>query len=353
MTPVANGVFPQFGARLEPEFLFRGHLRSSYVRVTYFELGQCAWDWHAWSDVKSVRAWIHNRKWAKTARVWGREHAGSSEDHAYWLAVEPVMEWVNLKVSGDRRIWPLSWFLMSLPEEFVPVDYALSIGCGPGNLEREVMRHGSASRITGIDVSAKSLEIAATLAREAGYAKQIEYRLSDAESWLRDLENEPDIGLIFFHASLHHIERLEPVLSLCAERLREGKPGLLYVDEYIGPSRDEWNPGHLGYAAALFERVPSEFRVGRKLVPPVAYDDPTEMVRSSEIEAVLRETFEITVYRPYFGNVVMPLVSGIDTAGRQDPRIQTLLNEAMDLEDYLAERRLIEPLYAVFVAQAR
>ncbi len=300
----------------------------------------------------SLKAWIQKRKWAKTAKVWGQEHAGSSEDHAYWLGIEPVMEWVNLKVSGDRRIWPLSWFLMNLPEKVVPVDYALSIGCGPGNLEREVMRHGSASHITGIDVSPQSLEIARRLATEAGYAPQIEYRLSDAESWIQDLEQEPDIDLIFFHASLHHIERLEPVLSLCAQLLRHGKPGLMYVDEYIGPSRDEWNRGHLGYAAALFERVPPEFRIAKELAPPVAYDDPTEMVRSSEIEARLREIFEITAYRPYFGNVVMPLVSGIRSAGLQNPGIQALLNQAMDLEDYLAERRLIEPLYAVFVAQA-
>ncbi len=48
----------------------------------------------------------------------------------------------------------------------------------------------------------------------------------------------------------------------------------------------------------------------------------------------------------------MPLVSGIRSAGLQNPGIQALLNQAMDLEDYLAERRLIEPLYAVFVAQA-
>ena len=90
-----------------------------------------------------------------------------------------------------------------------------------------------------------------------------------------------------------------------------------------------------------------------ELGPPVAYDDPTEMIRSSEIETVLRETFEITEYRPYFGNVVMPLVSGIRSGALQDDRIQALLTEAMELEDSLAARGLIQPLYAVFVGRAR
>ena len=303
--------------------------------------------------MKSLRAWIRNRRWAKTAELWGREHSGSSEGYAYWMSLEPVMEWINLKVSGDRRIWPLSWSLMGLPEEVVPVRYALSVGCGPGNLEREVIRHGSALRIRGIDVSPKSLQIARKLAQEAGCGDRVEYRQSDAEEWLQHLEEEPDIDIIFFHASLHHIESLESVLSLCAKRLRQGNPGLLYVDEYIGPSRNEWNPEHLEYAASLFERIPAEFRVAAELGPPVAYDDPTEMIRSSEIETVLRETFEITEYRPYFGNVVMPLVSGIRSGALQDDRIQALLTEAMELEDSLAARGLIQPLYAVFVGRAR
>ncbi len=298
-----------------------------------------------------VRGWIRRQRWNRTARFWGKEHRDPGSDFAFWLAVEPVIRWVNLKVSGDPQIWPLAWFLLSLPKDRVPVRYALSIGCGPGNLERVVARLGSASRITGIDVSSASLEVARGLAEETGYGDRIVYRLSDAETWLRSGEAESALDLIFFHASLHHIEALETVLELCAAKLRGGNPGLVYVDEYVGPGRDEWTPGHLGHAAALYERVPAEFRQYEILLPPVARRDPTEMVRSSEIERVLRSLFEIVEYRPYFGNVVMPLVCGIRPSGIEDQRVRNLLDEAIRLEDYLIARELLEPMHAVFVGK--
>jgi SAM-dependent methyltransferase len=297
--------------------------------------------------------WIRRREKLSAARFWGREHSQPGEGYAFWLGVDEIMSWVNLKVSGRPEIWPLSWFLLSLPADHVPVRYALSVGCGPGNLEREVIRHGAALKVTGIDISSKSLEIAQRLAREAGYGGRLIYRASDAETWLSRGETERSIDLIFFHASLHHIRPLEEVLALCAERLRLGSPGLLYVDEYIGPSRNEWSATHLRYAEALFSRVPPEFRQSPTLQPPVAYDDPTEMIRSSEIETVLRREYEIIEYKPYYGNVVMPLVCGIRPRGLSDPGVRSILKEAMQLEDDLVGRRALAPLYAAFVGRPR
>jgi SAM-dependent methyltransferase len=263
------------------------------------------------------------------------------------------MAWVNLKVSGQPQIWPLSWFLLSLPPEQLPVQYTVSIGCGEGSLEREVLRHEAARRVTGIDISPKSLELASAAAEKAGYADRIVYRCSDARSWLASSEGGRAMDLIFFHASLHHIEELEEVLSLCAQRLTVGSPGLLYVDEYIGPSRDEWTESDLSHAAALLERVPRRFRQGERLNFPVAYEDPTEMIRSSEIETVLRQHFEIVEHKPYYGNVLMPLVCGIRPEGLDEPEVRTVLKDAMALEDDLAGQGLLDPLYAVFVARPK
>jgi SAM-dependent methyltransferase len=296
--------------------------------------------------------WI--RKWQelRAARFWGRQHSGLLDTHAFWLGVDEIMAWVNLKVSGRPQIWPLSWFLLWLSPDQLPVRHALSLGCGTGSLEREVLRHGAALKVTGVDISQKSLEIAQTLARDAGYEEELVYRLSDAETWLSRGETGPT-DLIFFHASLHHIRALERVLEGCAELLKRGRPGLLYVDEYIGPSRHEWKASHLQQAAALLERIPPELRQTKTLRPPVAYDDPTEMIRSSEIEPILRQYFDIIEYRPYYGNVVMPLVCGIRPQALNDPRVRDTLREAMQLEDDLSRRQLIDPLYAVFVGRPR
>lgn len=300
-----------------------------------------------------ILSWLRRRHWRRTAAFWGKRHDRGGEDAAFWLADARVMQWVNRKVSGQPGIWPLSWFLLGLPEGQTPVRHAVSIGCGPGNLEREVLRHQVAVHVTGVDISPVSLEMARRLAHEAGYASRITYVLSDAETWLR---GRPGLqgsvaDLIFFHSSLHHVASLETVLGLCAEKLRHGEPGLLYLDEYIGPSRDEWQLGHLGYAASLYDRVPMELRRFRTLRPPVAYQDPTEMIRSSEIMEVVRDHFEVLKYKPYFGNVVMPLISGIRPSGLEDPRLNDLLMQAMQLEDYLVGQGLLEPMHAVIVGR--
>ena len=172
-----------------------------------------------------------------------------------------------------------------------------------------------------------------------------------AETWLASRAAQRPTDLIFFHASLHHIEKLEKVLSLCARRLAQGDPGLLYVDEYIGPSREEWTESDLRHAATLFEGVPRQFRQAETLSYPVAYDDPTEMVRSSEIEPVLRQHFEIIAYRPYYGNVLMPLVCGIRPEGLDDPSVRAILRDAMKFEDSLVRQSALDPMYAVFVGR--
>ena len=287
----------------------------------------------------------------RAAEFWGRQHRASQQERAFWLSVPEIMGWVNLKVSGEPQIWPLSWFLLSLPADRLPVDNALSIGCGPGNLEREVIRHEAARHITAIDISPDSLRLARRLAHEAGCANRITYRRASARQWLRDHRTSVPIDLIFFHGSLHHIQSLEEVLRDCARCLEKGRPGLLYVDEYIGPSRDEWNDGHLGYAAALFARIPAAFRQSSRLTSPVAFEDPTEMIRSSQILAAIRDRFEVLEFRPYYGNILMPLVCAIKPEGLPEPPVQSVLREAMQLEDYLAGRGLLDPMYAVIVAK--
>ncbi len=286
----------------------------------------------------------------RSGEFWDRE-VSAQEEYVYWLALPQVVGWVNRKVSGQSHIWHLSWFLLSLGDS-APVKRALSVGCGAGNLEREVIRHQSALHIEGIDVSSKSLENARALAAESGYADRISYHLADAESWLEQAARGPGYDLIFFHASLHHVEKLERVLSRAAACLK-GSPGLLYADEYVGPSRKEWTPVDLGYAASLYARIPRDLRRSRELVPPIARDDPTEMIRSSEIPGVLETYFELVEYQPYYGNVLMPLVSGIPKRSLTDPRVCTILTKAMDLEDFLVRERLIDPMYAVFVAKPK
>lgn len=285
----------------------------------------------------------------RSGAYWDRHNLAPPEDVRYWLAVPEIRRSVNRRLTGKPDVLYITEFVETLEE---PAERVLSVGCGAGELERGVAGHGAARFIDGVDVSEASLLEAGRLAADAGFGDRIQYHRIDAARWLRE-QGESSYGLIFFHGSLHHIEALEEVLSLSARALRGASPGLLYVDEYIGPSRDEWTAEDLGFAAGLFARVPEEHRRTPAVWPPIATEDPTEMIRSSAIPAIIRQHFDVLDYQPYYGNVLLPLVSAIRGSSLEHPEVSAILREAIELEGYLADRGLLRPLYAAFVARPK
>ncbi len=141
-------------------------------------------------------------------------------------------------------------------------------------------------------------------------------------------------------------------MSRCRRLLAGGSPGLLYVDEFVGPSRDEWGAEDLGFAAGLFCEIPAEDRRTPHVWPPIAIEDPTEMIRSSEIPAVIEQFFEIETRLPYYGNVLMPLVNAIRASRLGEPSSRSTIRAGLALEEHLATAGILKkPLYCVFVGR--
>ena len=100
--------------------------------------------------------------------------------------------------------------------------------------------------------------------------------------------------------------------------LRALKPaGMLYLDEYVGPSRFDWNDSVLAPQQAFFSAIPEALRRVERIPFPIQADDPTEAIRSSAIEPAVRIGFDIAARRPYGGtllSVVLPQLRSIDAA---------------------------------------
>ncbi len=289
----------------------------------------------------------------QSATYWDRQNVAPEEDVRYWLGVLPIRQDVNRRLSGDPETLGIRHFLDSFSDRW-PLARALSVGCGAGELERGVVGLGAVASMDGIDVSSSSLDLARQLAAEEGLEQRIAYFESDALSWLeRKIAEDDGYDLIFFHGCLHHFEALEPIIDATARLLHKQPGSMFFIDEYIGPSRNEWTEETLGYAAGLFGRIPPQYRRTPHVWPPIAMEDPTEMIRSSEIESVVRQRLDVQRYWPYFGNVMMPLVNAIRGSALDVPEVAAVLTEAMSLEAFLAERELIEPLYAIFAGGTR
>jgi SAM-dependent methyltransferase len=258
------------------------------------------------------------------ARYWDA-HREKSKDPGYWMAHPLCRQAINRRVSGNPHEWPLDWFRRVHGQ--VSFGCGVSWGCGLGAFERDAMRKNLVREIDAFDISPVSLRDAGQEAQKDGLPG-IHYLIGDF--------NEPRLqrhryGIVFFHASLHHVSRLEDLFQALELGLK--RRGGVYVDEYVGPSRDEWKPEHLLRAQAFLDGLPAEAKVRVTMDLPIERDDPSEAVRSSEIPALLREYFEIIEWRPFGGQLAGLVFPCLDAAWAQSESGCRAVRDMIAIED--------------------
>jgi len=244
------------------------------------------------------------------AAFWDRQVEHPT--HHNWLGDLQVREYANRLIGGGEPLWPMDWFQRRYPRTF-PI--GLSIGCGTGALERDVLRRGICDRVEAFDASERSLAAARKAASDEGMSDRIQYRREDFD---RVLLPRRAYDIVFFHQSLHHVSRMERLLWQVSRSLKPD--GVLFLDEYVGPSRTYWDDRTVAWYRALYCLVPEETRYRRDLLLPVQWDDPSEALRSGEILSRLRIGFEIRDIRGYGGNVLAVLFPAI-LPGRVPPAL--------------------------------
>ena len=296
------------------------------------------------SRAKRVARRIAGRESVNVAgQFWDQQIAESGV--IYWTAHNVVREYVNECTTGVSWVWPLHAFKIGWA--YKPLPSGLSIGCGTGALERSVRWLRICDEMLGIDVSAESIKEAKRLAKEEKQTG-IRYRLVDAEGY--DLPEEA-YDVVFFHGSLHHISDPDTLLKQVARALKPH--GFLYVDDYVGPNRDQWNESHLALARVESEKVDPKLYLN-PLNPPLDYRDPSEMIRSDRIRPAIEENFSVLHYKPYWGNILFPLLCHIDGYALQRPENAHLLQRWIDREkELVADGTLVDPLFAVYVARRK
>lgn len=237
-------------------------------------------------------------------------HLGEERLGNFWMDHPRVRAYINESISGSAGRWPTDWFQDAFAER-LPVGEALVLGCGTGSLERDLVGKGIARRALGVDVVEEPLAFARNEAQSAGLADRIRYRCGDARAFLEDLEEPAEA--IFFQASLHHFEDVPGFLALVRSRLRPG--GLLYLDEYVGPSMSSWRWWRLVPLNAAYYLLPGKLRRGRLVRAPINPDDPTESVDSGRILGAVYESFRVLERRDYGGNLLAYLFPNLAKPG--------------------------------------
>jgi SAM-dependent methyltransferase len=257
-----------------------------------------------------------------------------------WMAHPAVRAVINTRVTGDPDLWPLFALKRWLGKR-APITTGLSIGCGTGGLERALIGEGIARAMTGIDMS----DAAITEARQLSNDPAIDYVCGDARAYLAAHMGRFDA--VFFHQSLHHFDRLDELMDLAAGALRPD--GFLYIDEYIGPSRDEWTWWKLILPNLAYRLVPGNARRPHLVRAPINNEDPTEAIQSSRIERAISNRFLIADRRDYGGNLLSIVYPNLEQKSRDD--FDVAVRRLIRFEDVLL--RYARPFYTTIIAEPR
>jgi 2-polyprenyl-3-methyl-5-hydroxy-6-metoxy-1,4-benzoquinol methylase len=148
--------------------------------------------------------------------VWGDQTIWKPGEVRHWLQHPLVVDGFD----GDR----FQSFLARYLKGKLPVERALTLGCGAGELERGLSKYQFAKAHEGVDVTEHAISRAREMALAQGY-DHIHYRIADLNTIRLDRDT---YDVIFGVSAIHHVERIEHLFDQVRGALRPG--GYFFLD---------------------------------------------------------------------------------------------------------------------------
>ncbi|PSN10078.1 hypothetical protein C7271_03090 [filamentous cyanobacterium CCP5] len=232
---------------------------------------------------------------AEASKYWSSKNGYTTNWYVF------CKSYINRRITGDPEESPTIW---ALNEAFnqLPVAHLLEIGCLSGKKLVSLVEAGLGLKGTGIDVAAGAIESGQQL-----YSDRIDLQVMDL--------NQPSLPSKTYSACLangvlHHIDNME----ICCQAIYDalGPGGVLIASEFTGPRRYKYSKKEIRLINQGISMLPKElqgdFFDPIQLAPKLAAD-PSESVRTRDIQAVLAATFDRVIVKPYGGNVLMRALS--------------------------------------------
>jgi len=278
------------------------------------------------------------------AGFWDRQV--SRHQPTQWTEYPLVRRYINECTTDAWWAYPTHGFKAAWA--YQPLARGLSIGCGTGTLERDLRWLRICEEVDAFDVSPASIRIARERAAREGL-DHVNFNAADCET----MEYERDrYDVVFFNGSMHHISDPAALLDRVLPALH--KDGLLFLDDYVGPSREEWPHQDLSHAEAAYQSLPAGWRTVEHVLPPFDSSDPSEMISSSTIMPAVRKRFEIEWERPYWGNLLFPVLCHVNGEVRAQPECDDVLMGLIQRERELVRSgAFTEPLFSWLVGRKK
>jgi len=295
----------------------------------------------------------------KAREFWDGYHANRTPDvRVSWWESPVIVEACQERITGDPKMTIHEFLKQYLPDQGRPFERGLSVCCGSGEFERELIDHGLCRAIDAFDIAEERVKEGMRIAGEQGYA--IRFRVADVN---RSVFETNHYDAFFAWSALHHIQNLEGVCNRVADALRDN--GLVVIQEYVGPNRFQWRDKQLAVANRILSLLPQRLRtsvrtgevisrIERPTLETIKRNDPSEAIRSEDIIPVVERCFSIEAIR-YFGGPIYHMLFN-EIVGNFDPTDEkdtALIRLILLFEQTLIEEGILDNDYALIIARKK
>lgn len=236
----------------------------------------------------------------QVGEFWNKQTSNYMGKRTRWWQSPYVIEHYNFRVSGKKLPgWndgPIE--LLKQQSDNQVFKKAISIGCGTGFKEMNLIEKGIVETFVCYELSNNEIAIGQKLAEKKGISEKIKFQLGD---FFESNDNCPETyDLVFWDNSLHHMLDTREAIKISKEILKE--KGYFFCNDYVGKNRFQWLDSELALINGIRLNLPEELFVvegmrkidrfvGKPSLENMIRDDPSEAADSENIIPGIYETF--------------------------------------------------------------
>ena len=240
----------------------------------------------------------------RTSLAWSMHRTPLAS--SYWANFQVVREIYQKRVTGNPS---LSWYTWKIQERESPFGRVLAFGDGKGMAAEAALSRNDTHEVVYFNISKGECRDFERLFSGHHFDFPFRYIIGDANGF--DFTHLGTFDTIISVGSFHHFANFEGIFSLLNQILKSD--GLLYADEFIGPSQWRYEGLIIELINQYLNILPEELLLSRKPVIGEEFYrlwknglDPSESIRSGELDHWLRKSFTVLEAYPFNGTFLHP-----------------------------------------------
>ncbi len=259
---------------------------------------------------------------------------------------------ISLHLDVSRHF---SSLLRVAQERNLKFENGLTLGCGAGRCERDLVSRGVCRSFHGIDISEEAIAAAREIAKEQNLP--LTYEVAD----LNFVElPEKRFDLVVAQTCLHHVLFLERVAEQAWHSLKSN--GYLWIHDYVGETQQQYDPKRLSIMNQVLAVLPEKFRKNKingrlvteiKRPEPGHLGSPFESIRSGEIVPVFQRWFTIEWKLEFDAFLRLVVPQGTRSAYLENEDTKALFEILMLLDHLCIEEKIVPPAGGQYLMRPR